>query len=130
IAGNLYPRSVIPIVMLLGLSRGRVARPIAKRRAEPLGREVTGQMPVDKAKVLLTKPTCHPERSRITRKAHDPAKSKDPYPIHSATSTARRFLTPGNASIVEATSPKARSRAPPAVSVQRLKSIRVVLPRD
>src|ERR1700719_3678864 len=53
-------------------------------------------MPVDKAKVLLTKPTCHPERSRITRKAHDPAKSKDPYPIHTATSTARRFLTPGD----------------------------------
>ena len=34
---------------------------------------------------------CHPERNRIRREAHDPAKSKDPYLLHSAWAEGRDF---------------------------------------
>jgi len=54
-----------------------------ERRASPPVHPRVGQVPLDKTKVLQTNLPVIQKRSRITREAHDPAKPKDPYPIHS-----------------------------------------------
>jgi hypothetical protein len=90
-----------------------------ERRASPpvhprAGHGESGRYPSIKANVLLkdlpvvlsAAGSRAKRMTRRSRRACPDRSGRNPYPIHRATSTARRSLSPGNASIVKATSQK------------------------